>query len=99
VNESQLATKFMKRLKSALPPKAVIFRHVDQFTRGVPDYSVTLGDKTVWIEFKAEGGKLSPIQERNARLMSNLWIVWLDGYFAEENGFENILSFLTPSPK
>jgi hypothetical protein len=33
-------------------PKAVIFRHEDKFTGGVPDMSVSTGKLTSWWEFK-----------------------------------------------
>ena len=33
-------------------PKAVVYRHEDHFTAGIPDLSVTLPPRTVWIEVK-----------------------------------------------
>jgi hypothetical protein len=106
MNEIQLSKKFMNRIKSALPPEAVIFRHVEHFTRGVPDYSVTVGSRTAWIEFKLHGvGKFSKIQTKHIKMMGNLFLVFLGspvcGPFEthEEWKIDGILSFLLPTRK
>ena len=42
-------------------PGVVVYRHEDLFTAGIPDVSVTLPPRTVWIEVKfANGRKASP---------------------------------------
>jgi len=104
-NESQLAKKFMNKLKEKIP-SAVIFRHCERYTRGVPDYSVTLGKKTAWIEFKMHGaGQFSPMQIKHIMAMGNLFVVLLGnptcGPFAtyEDRRISAILSFLRPTRK
>lgn len=49
--ESQLTTGLLKELRSSLPG-AVILKHADRFTFGVPDVSVTLFGVTSWWEIK-----------------------------------------------
>lgn len=56
VNETTLSKDWTAELESSLSAyrkNLTIFRHVEQYTHGVPDRSVTLGNRTVWIEFKA----------------------------------------------
>jgi len=53
----------------------VILRHVDMFTKGHPDTSVTANSKTIWFEFKRWDGLLSASQEENAKKMGNMWVI------------------------
>lgn len=70
MNESQYAKEFMNEVRAIFgkDPSLVVFRHVEQFQAGVPDYSMSMDGKTLWIEFKLvdkEGDKArySPAQE------------------------------------
>lgn len=49
--ETQLKSKLTKALRESLN-NAVIFRHEDQFTSGVPDISITWKGYTTWLEVK-----------------------------------------------
>jgi hypothetical protein len=78
MNESAFAGEFREVLK-ALEPGAVVFRHVEQFSRDVPDTSITLNDRTLWIEFK-RAWKEDPEnfdypQEKTHTKMGNVWVV------------------------
>lgn len=78
MNESALATEFRAVVK-ALEPKAVIFRHVEQLTRDVPDTSITLEGTTQWIEFKRSWQEdpedFDWPQEKTHTKMGNVWVV------------------------
>jgi hypothetical protein len=51
VNEAYLKGRLVRILREELPG-AVVFRHEDKFTPGVPDISVTWHGRTRWIEVK-----------------------------------------------
>jgi len=78
MNESAFATEFRIVVK-ALEPKAVVFRHVEQFSRDVPDISITLNGKTFWVECKrAWDSSLDDFewtQEKTHRKMGNVWLL------------------------
>lgn len=50
MNEKELKSKLVKRMRKKLRG-AVVFRHEDQWTSGIPDISVTF-QGTTWIEVK-----------------------------------------------
>jgi len=50
-NETQVKGKLVKFLKDNLKD-AIIFRHEDQYTAGIPDISLTDNGFTLWIEVK-----------------------------------------------
>jgi hypothetical protein len=49
--ENQLTAELARKVR-ALLPGADVTKHADFMTAGVPDLSVTLGDKTSWFEAK-----------------------------------------------
>ena len=51
MREGDLTRKLVAHLRKELP-KAVVLRHVDAVTAGVPDVSVTLCGRTTWLEVK-----------------------------------------------
>lgn len=51
MTERTYTTRLVKRLRQAFP-NAVVIKHADNFTGGVPDLSVTLGGRTWWVEVK-----------------------------------------------
>jgi hypothetical protein len=55
MTESQMTRKLIASLKR-MHPQAVIIKHSDRFTSGVPDLSITKDGVTTWIECK----KLTP---------------------------------------
>lgn len=64
MTESQFQSKLRRALQARLP-KAVIWKHNDRFTAGIPDLSVTCGvhpKRTTWIELKVGCGKLTVLQ-------------------------------------
>jgi len=78
VNESQFASEYRAVVK-ALEPKATIFRHVEQMTRDVPDTSITLNERTIWVEFKRSWWEAPEDfdypQEKTHTAMGNVWVV------------------------
>lgn len=53
MTESQFTRKLLAELgKHPALKQAVIWKHADRFTAGVPDFSVSIGKHTLWIECK-----------------------------------------------
>ncbi len=78
MTEAQFSQKLRKELQKRLPG-AVIFKHNDSITGGVPDFSVTLNRRTTWVEVKLAGNKPedSKLQfETMKRLSLALYIIW-----------------------
>lgn len=51
MTEKTLTNALLKTLRKELP-EAVIFKHADQVTAGIPDISVTYEGITIWFELK-----------------------------------------------
>lgn len=51
MTETQLKARLIRTLRASLN-NAVIFRHEDQFTSGIPDISITWKGYTTWLEVK-----------------------------------------------
>lgn len=63
MTESQFTAKLLKRLREhELLSRAVIWKHCNQFTRGVPDFSITVSTRTHWYEVKKFGNAPTEIQ-------------------------------------
>jgi len=63
MTESQFQSRLLKALRSHPALKdAVIFKHSDRFSRGIPDFSVTVNARTTWWEVKVAPGKTTKIQ-------------------------------------
>jgi hypothetical protein len=57
MTESQFQGKLLRALRShaALRNKAVIYKHNDRFSAGIPDFSISIGYRTLWLECKMYG--------------------------------------------
>ncbi len=55
-----------------LHPGAVVFRHEDILTAGIPDISITCWRSTLWVEAKDIAGELTAGQLWNLRLLSRV---------------------------
>lgn len=51
MNEKELKDALVKQIRASLPA-ALVFRHEDQNTAGIPDISVTYKGLTQWLEVK-----------------------------------------------
>jgi hypothetical protein len=60
MTEADMSRKLVEHLQRGLPG-AVIFKHNDQVTAGIPDISLTWNGRTTWIEVKLvkESGVIS----------------------------------------
>lgn len=62
-NEAQVVGEAVKGLKARLPG-AVIFKHSDLRTAGIPDLSISYSSKTMWVEVKhLRSGKLPDLKK------------------------------------
>jgi hypothetical protein len=52
MTESEQTRQLIKEIRNLLP-KAVVTKHTDSMTGGLPDFSVTYSGSTVWVEAKA----------------------------------------------
>ena len=98
MNESQLAKQWIKRLKTDLVQagaKPVIFRHVTMYSSGIPDYSVTVGPVTVWLEFKKwPRGKISSRQQAVLNRLPYGFVVFVGHLELEKVQLSTILPIL-----
>ena len=51
MTESQITSRLLKQLRDDLTG-AVVFKHNDRITSGIPDFSVTCSNRTSWWECK-----------------------------------------------
>jgi hypothetical protein len=75
MNEAKERAKLVKRLRQAMPA-ATVFRHEDVITAGIPDISVSLNRKTIWLETKANALKTTGLQFENLRRLKGFYIVF-----------------------
>lgn len=52
MTEAPLKAALVRELRKTLPRAAVVFRHEDRITAGIPDISVTWNGRTTWLEIK-----------------------------------------------
>lgn len=52
MNESTKSTPLLTWLRAHTAGRAVVFKHADRATIGIPDASLTWVDRTTWLEFK-----------------------------------------------
>lgn len=63
MTESQFQTKLLRALRSHTALKnAVIFKHADRWSAGIPDFSVTLNERTTWWEIKVKPNTMTKLQ-------------------------------------
>lgn len=77
--ESQITLSLLKSLRAAMP-EAMVFKHTDLRHGGMPDFSVTVGERTTWWEAKRQGEKLTPLQRAT---MSRLRLAYIIYYFED----------------
>lgn len=51
MRENDISSALGRAFREVMPG-AVVYKHADQFTAGIPDLSVTANGKTAWIEVK-----------------------------------------------
>jgi hypothetical protein len=63
MTESQFQSKLLKALRSHTALRdAVIFKHSDRINGGVPDFSITIEKRTLWVELKRYPNKCTKLQ-------------------------------------
>lgn len=84
MNESQLKAKMRTYLNKTYPA-AVVYRHEDKFTAGIPDLSITQNGQTIWIEVKIHNAEIFscvdfihkfPLQAREIQRLGGYFVVW-----------------------
>lgn len=79
MTESKFTSKLLKELRLRLPG-AVIFKHNDIGTAGIPDISITNERRTIWLEIKdSENKKKDRLQTETLRRLGGFRITWLAG--------------------
>lgn len=65
MTESQFQAKLLGRLRahSALRKRAVIYKYADRYSAGIPDFSISLGYRTLWFECKMYGNVPTKLQD------------------------------------
>lgn len=59
-------------------PGATTFRHEDKITGGIPDISVSLNRRTVWLETKDQELKTTGLQYENLKRLKGFYIIFID---------------------
>lgn len=63
MREAEFTRKLLRALRSRDTLKdAVIFKHADRFSAGIPDFSVTLNERTTWWEVKVKPNTMTKLQ-------------------------------------
>ena len=77
MTESQFTSKLLKALRAhpALREVAVVVKHCNPYHRGVPDFSVSIGPRTLWVEVKEKGEKPEKIQDWHLQRMDGA-VLW-----------------------
>lgn len=86
ITEHTLVAKLIKTLREALP-EAVIIKHNDQLTAGIPDISITWNGKTSWWEIKFARPAVigTGLQNLTARRLAAQGTCWYVVYHASCN--------------
>jgi Holliday junction resolvase len=83
VIEATIKKTLVKKIRETIPG-AVVFRHEDQFTHGIPDISVTVGDITLWIEVKIANPSLKKkklkLQTEMIRRLKGVFVIFTPHY-------------------
>jgi hypothetical protein len=76
-----LESKFTSRLLTTLRakiPEAVVLKHSDRFTGGIPDFSITIDGATTWFEVKIAPNTTTTIQWETLRRLKRAYVVIYD---------------------
>lgn len=73
MKEVDLVLALVRKLAEKLPG-AVVFKHADTMTAGIPDISVTWGGVTTWLEVKYANPRIEH-QEAQALIMARLRVI------------------------
>lgn len=65
MREGQFQLKLLRALRShaTLRDRAVIYKHADRFSAGIPDFSISIGYRTLWFECKMYGSVPTKLQD------------------------------------
>jgi hypothetical protein len=64
MTESAFTRKLLKDLRARLVPRgAVLYKHNDFYTAGVPDFTITIGGRTTWWEIKVAPNTPTKLQQ------------------------------------
>jgi hypothetical protein len=87
--EGQFTRELIKRLRAHHALRdAYIVKHANPFTAGVPDFSVSVGIRTLWVEVKRHEKNPTKLQWHTVNKLKNgAIVVWFKGrevfYWAE----------------
>jgi len=94
--ETQLKSALTRLLRKSLK-NAVIFRHEDQYTAGIPDISVTWNGHTTWLEVKLANPRIKGrgIQKHTAMELAKSGKCWYVIYVT----YKDLHSTIIAEPK
>lgn len=83
MNEAYLKQRLVKAIKEKMPG-AVVVRHEDQFTAGIPDISITWAGVTSWVEVKySRAGRRARVTPLQRAALDRLFAAGAPAYLLE----------------
>ena len=81
MTEGAWTSEFIKRLRAHHGLRdAYIVKHANQFTAGVPDFSVSIGIRTLWVEVKRHKNNPTKLQWHTIHALNDgAIVVWFKG--------------------
>lgn len=79
MRESKFTGELLKALR-AMMPDAVVLKHTDLFTGGIPDFSVTIDRKTTWFEVKMNNNVPTELQEAVLLRLHRAYVITYDEF-------------------
>ena len=78
MTETQFTSKLVRAIRERLGPGAIVFKHADGYTAGIPDISISLGRNTLWLEAKLVGNPkfFEPLQLAILEKLDGHYIFW-----------------------
>jgi hypothetical protein len=76
--ETHFTSKLTKALRDKLGPTYIAWKHADGYTAGVPDISISIGQRTLWIEAKLSINRkiFEPLQLGYLKKLEGYYVIW-----------------------
>jgi len=97
MKESGITSRLVKVIPSVMPG-AIVFKHFDVSTDGIPDLSVTWGRKTLWAEIKYMNGLTREVQVVTMKRLAQMGRAWYVRFTVDTEDQKIILIYSPLAP-